>query len=178
MSESYEKFVARVEQLADLGHAQALLSWDQETYMPPRGTKMRARAQGTLAGLEHEMLIDSELVDLVRDLQGEALEGDRAVNVRETARQQERALKIPAQLVVEMTQTASLAHEAWVEAREKADFSIFQPWLEKILDQKRQVADAVGYEGSIYNALLDEYEPYAKTEEIAARFGHLLSAQL
>lgn len=173
MSESYEKFVARVEQLADLGHAQALLSWDQETYMPPRGTKMRARAQGTLAGLEHEMLIDSELVDLVRDLQGEALEGDRAVNVRETARQQERALKIPAQLVVEMTKTASLAHEAWVEAREKADFSIFRPWLEKILDQKRQVADAVGYEGSMYNALLDEYEPHAKTEEIAALFADL-----
>ena len=41
------------------------------------------------------MLIDSELVDLVRDLQGEALEGDRAVNVRETARQQERAPKFP-----------------------------------------------------------------------------------
>lgn len=173
MSESYEKFLVHIQQLADVEHAQALLSWDQETYMPPRGTPMRARAQGTLAGLAHEMLVDAQLVGLVRDLQGKTLEGDEAVNVRETARQQERALKIPGELVVDMTQTASLAHEAWVKAREKADFSIFQPWLEKILDQKRQVADSVGYEGSMYNALLDEYEPYAKTEEIAALFADL-----
>ena len=173
MSESYEKFLMCIQQLADVENAQALLSWDQETYMPPRGTAMRAQAQGTLAGLAHEMLVDDQLVGLVRDLQGKTLEGDEAVNVREIARQQERALKIPGELVVEMTQTASLAHEAWVEAREKADFSIFQPCLEKILDQKRQVADSVGYEGSIYNALLDEYEPYAKTEEIAALFADL-----
>ncbi len=173
MSESYGKFLMRIQQLADVKHAQALLSWDQETYMPPRGTAMRARAQGTMAGLAHEMLVEDQLVNLVRDLQGKTLEGDEAVNVRETARQQERALKIPGELVVEMTQTASLAHEAWVEAREKADFSIFQPWLEKILDQKRQVAYSVGYEGSMYDALLDEYEPYAKTEEIAALFADL-----
>ena len=140
MSESYEKFLMRIQQLAD-GNAQALLSWDQETYMPPRGTAMRAQAQGTMAGLAHEMLVDDQLVNLVRDLQGKTLEGDEAVNAGD-ARQQERALKIPSELVVEMTQTASLAHEAWVEAREKADFSIFQPWLEKILDQKRQVADS------------------------------------
>ncbi len=173
MSQAYEIFLGRIQELADLGHAQSLLSWDQETYMPPKGTPLRARAQGTLAGLAHERLTDEVLVGLVRDLQDSDLEGDAAVNVRETAREQARALKIPGALVVEMTQTASLAHEAWVEAREKANFSIFQPWLEKILDQKRQVADLVGYEGSIYNALLDEYEPYAKTEEIAALFADL-----
>ena len=173
MIESYEKFLVCIQQLADVEHAQALLSWDQETYMPPRGTAMRARAQGTMAGLAHEMLVDDQLVNLVRDLQSKTLKGDETVNVRETARRQERALKISGDLVVEMTETASLAHEAWVESREKADFSIFQPWLEKILDQKRQVADSVGYEGSMYNALLDEYEPYAKAEEIAELFADL-----
>ena len=173
LSDSFSVLGAPLKTIALYEGVSALLAWDQETYMPPRGTAMRARVQGTMAGLAHEILVDDQLVNLVRDLQGKKLEGDEAVNVRETARQQERALKIPSELVVEMTQTASLAHEAWVEAREKADFSIFQPWLEKILDQKRQVADFVGYEGSMYNALLDEYEPYAKTEEIAALFTDL-----
>ena len=136
MSESYEKFLMCIQQLADVENAQALLSWDQETYMPPRGTAMRARVQGTMAGLAHEILVDDQLVNLVRDLQSKTLGGDETVNLRETARRQERALKISGELVVEMTETASLAHEAWVEAREKADFSIFQPWLEKILNQK------------------------------------------
>ncbi len=173
MSEKYATFLQRIQELADLGHAQSLMGWDQETYMPPRGTEMRARAQGTLAGLYHEKLTAAELVALVEDLQGEELSGDAAVNVRETVRDQKRALKIPRELVVEMTQTASLAHEAWIEARQKVDFALFQPWLEKIVLQKRQVADLVGYEGSIYNALLDEYEPHAKAEEIAPLFADL-----
>ena len=80
MSESYEKFLMCIQQLADVEHAQALLSWDQETYMPPRGTAMRARAQGTMAGLAHEMLVDDQLVNLVRDLQAKTLEGDQAVH--------------------------------------------------------------------------------------------------
>ncbi|MFT5087818.1 MAG: carboxypeptidase Taq [Candidatus Latescibacterota bacterium] len=173
MDKKYEAFLQRIQQLADLGHAQSLMGWDQETYMPPKGTQMRARAQGTLAGLYHEKMTADELVALVRDLQSEELSGDAAVNLRETVREQERALKIPGELVVEMTQTASLAHEAWVEARQKVDFSLFRPWLEKIIAQKRQVADLIGYEGSIYNALLDEYEPYAKAEEIGPLFADL-----
>jgi len=141
--------------------------------MPPKGAAMRARAQGTLAGLHHERLTAPELVGLVADLRGQVLEGDAAVNVREIGRSQDRALKIPKELVVELSQTESLSHEAWIEARQQAEFTLFQPWLEKILKLKKEVAERVGYEGTIYNALLDEYEPYARTEDIEPVFAEL-----
>ena len=173
MSEAYETFMDKVAELADIGHAEGLLSWDQETYMPPKGAAMRARAQGTLAGLHHERLTAPELVGLVADLRGQVLEGDAAVNVREIGRSQDRALKIPKELVVELSQTESLGHEAWIEARQQAEFTLFQPWLEKILKLKKEVAERVGYEGTIYNALLDEYEPYARTEDIEPVFAEL-----
>ena len=85
--------------------------------------------------------------------------------------------RLPKELVVELSQTESLGHEAWVEARKKSDFALFQPWLEKIVALKREVAERVGYEGAMYNALLDEYEPYARAEEIAPVFAQL-KAQL
>lgn len=173
MGKAYEALIERVDELADIGHAQELMGWDQETYMPPKGAAMRARAQGTLAGLHHERLTAPELVALVEELKGQELEGDAAVNVREIDREQSRALKIPKALVVELSQTQSLGHEAWVGARQQADFSLFEPWLEKILALKKQVAERVGYEGTIYNALLDEYEPYARAEEIAPLFARL-----
>ena len=173
MSEAYETFMDKVAELADIGHAEGLLSWDQETYMPPKGAAMRARAQGTLAGLHHERLTAPELVGLVADLRGQVLEDDAAVNVREIGRSQDRALKIPKELVVELSQTESLSHEAWIEARQQAEFTLFQPWLEKILKLKKEVAERVGYEGTIYNALLDEYEPYARTEDIEPVFAEL-----
>ena len=131
MSRTYETFVERLHELADIHHAQGLMSWDQETYMPPRGAAMRARAMGTLAGLYHERLTAPELVALVADLKDAELTGDAAVNVREIDRQQSRSLKLPKELVVELSQTESLGHEAWIEAREKSDFALFQPWLEK-----------------------------------------------
>ena len=177
MSKTYETFVERLHELADLSHVQGLMSWDQETYMPPRGAAMRARALGTLAGLYHERLTAPELVALVADLKDAELTGDAAVNVREIDRQQSRSLKLPKELVVELSQTESLGHEAWVEARKKSDFALFQPWLEKIVALKREVAERVGYEGAMYNALLDEYEPYARAEEIAPVFAQL-KAQL
>ena len=173
MSGAYEIFMDKVAELADIGHAEGLLSWDQETYMPPKGAAMRARAQGTLAGLHHERLTAPELVGLVADLRGQVLEDDAAVNVREIGRSQDRALKIPKELVVELSQTESLSHEAWIEARQQAEFTLFQPWLEKILKLKKEVAERVGYEGTIYNALLDEYEPYARTEDIEPVFAEL-----
>ena len=173
MSDIYETFMKKVAEMADIGHAEGMLSWDQETYMPPKGAAMRARAQGTLAGLHHERLTAPELVGLVAELKGHELDGDAAVNVREVGRSQDRALKIPKELVVELSQTESLSHEAWIEARQQADFSNFQPWLEKILKLKKEVAERVGYEGTIYNALLDEYEPYARTEEIEPIFAEL-----
>ena len=173
MSSTYDAFVERLHELADINHAQGLMSWDQETYMPPRGAAMRARAMGTLAGLYHERLTAPELVALVADLKDAELTGDAAVNVREIDRQQSRSLKLPKELVIELSQTESLGHEAWIEAREKSDFALFQPWLEKIVALKKEVAERVGYEGAMYNALLDEYEPYARAEEIAPIFAQL-----
>ena len=162
----YERFTQLVQELADVGHAQGLLSWDQEVCMPPRGAAGRARAMGTLAGVHHDRHTAPELVELVEALSEADLEGDRAVNVREMKRSQQRALRIPKALIVELTQTESLSHEAWVEARKTDDFPTFRPWLEKVFELKRQVAEAVGYTGSIYNALFDEYEPYARVEEV------------
>ena len=106
-------------------------------------------------------------------LKATELTGDAAVNVREIDRQQSRSLKLPKELVVELSQTESLGHEAWIEARKKSDFALFQPWLEKIVALKKEVAERVGYEGAMYNALLDEYEPYARAEEIAPVFAQL-----
>ena len=169
----YARLLEVMSQLADIAHAQALMGWDQETNMPPKGARMRARSLGTLAGIYHDKLTMQSLVDLIEDLKQADLAGDEAVNLRQLDREQARARKIPRELIVELSETASLSHEAWVKARADDDFAHYRPWLEKMLHLKTQVADNVGFEGSIYNALLDEYEPYATAEEIGPVFGEL-----
>ena len=145
MGRDYEDFIRRVRELQDIGHAQALLHWDQETFLPPRGNALRARSTGTLAGIYHEKLIHPDLVNLVMRLGEVGLQGDEAVNLRELEREQSRALKLPGKLVIELGRTTSLAHEAWVEARRISDFRLFEPWLDKVVGLKREVALRVGF---------------------------------
>src|SRR5262249_41431447 len=67
------------------------------------------------------------------------------------------------------TQSKGICQEAW----QKNDFPTLRPWLEKIVSLKRQEAAAIGFEKSPYDALLDEYEPGATTEEVAEVFAAL-----
>ena len=167
VSPKYTEFLRLARELTGLAHARTLLGWDQETCMPRRGAGERARSIGLLAGLYHEKLTSAPLVDLVGELSGDSLEADAAANLRLVGREQDRALKIPRQLVVELSETQARAHEAWVEARQRSEFGTFAPWLTRILELQGRVAGLVEYEGSIYNAFLDEYEPQARVEEVA-----------
>jgi carboxypeptidase Taq len=61
----------------------------------------------------------------------------------------------------------------WAEARKKSNFKMFAPLLEKIIALNCEMADAIGYVGSRYNALLDLYEPGLTTTELDPLFKNL-----
>lgn len=153
-----------------LGSCAALLGWDERTYMPAGGVNHRAEQMALIAGMMHEKTIDpkiGELLNVVRN--SDLMNGgstDAAVIVREVGRFHERATKMPQALVEELTRTASLGQAAWEEARAKKDFKIFKPWLAKMIDLKKQEANAVGYKDDPYNALLDDFEPGATVKDI------------
>ena len=44
-------------------------------------------------------------------------------------------------------------------APERPRLRLFRPWLEEIVELKREEAELVGHDGEPYDALLDEYEP-------------------
>ena len=175
---AYEQLVEHLKQTALLASCASVLSWDEQTYMPPGGAELRAKQMALLAGLVHERTTDPRVGEWLSELEaggdlGEP-DGPMAVNVRETRRSYDRASKLPRRLVEEISRTTTLAQQAWVDARKEADFASFQPWLEKVVALKREEAEAIGYgDGVPYDALLDEYEPGATAEQIAAVFSPL-----
>jgi carboxypeptidase Taq len=176
---SLETFLSMVKEIHDLGCAEELLAWDQQTFMPPKGAEARASQMAVLAGVRHDRLAGDRMAELLAALDESekgGLDPDARVNVREVRRLHERARKVPAELVRELAKLQSLGQNAWVRARKESDFPSFAPWLEKILAVKRRIADAIGYEGSRYDAFLDEFEPGATTAEIASLFGELKKA--
>ena len=178
---AYAFLLRELREVALLSSVSSLLSWDEQTHLPPKGAAHRADQAAAIASLRHARFTSQR----VRDLLGEAEsalsgpersgDGDVAANLRETRRLYDRAVRLPPSLVEEMSHTEVLAQQAWAEARRKSDFPAFEPWLDKTLRLKRQQADCLGYAatGDPYDALLDEYEPGETAAGIAVMFESL-----
>ena len=53
--ELYGQYKAVMSRIADLRFSSALLQWDQETYMPPRGAPLRGQQIASLTEMAHEL---------------------------------------------------------------------------------------------------------------------------
>ncbi len=162
--------LARVQ---DLEHAARLLEWDQETFMPEGGASARAHQIATLRTLAHELFTDDAIGALLDGLDRQNEKGFAEVLVRVTRRDYERARRLPADLVNRLAATASRAQHVWQKARAADDFAAFAPHLERLVGLNIQKAEALGYESTPYDALLDEYEPGMTSAEVESVFGEL-----
>lgn len=164
-------------EIRDLDAAAALLSWDQETYMPPRGLEGRAGALATLAGIRHAKLTAPALRDaLAASAEGAEPDGELAAQVRRARQRVDRALKVPASLAKSLAEGSSRALASWQAARKASDFSAFSADLAHMIDLKRQEAAAIAPTGNAYDVLLDEFEPGATEAELEPMFADLRSA--
>jgi carboxypeptidase Taq len=68
MRETYAELLEHTRTIQDLAAISALLSWDQEVNLPPRGVASRARHKAALAALVHEKICDPLLGELLTAL--------------------------------------------------------------------------------------------------------------
>jgi len=175
--QSYQELLKRSHEIALIGSTNAVLGWDQEVNMPPKGAQWRAEQSAYLSGLGHRKATAPEIGDLLAtieesDLMADPL-SDIAVNVREWRHDYDHAVKLPTDFVEVFSRTASLTQNLWVEARAKSDFQIFAPKLGELIGMVKQKAEYLGYEDKPYDALLDEFEPGEKTERVKQLFAGL-----
>ena len=65
---NYSSYQIMMRKIADIQYASAVLNWDQESYMPPKGATFRAQQLSTLAGIGHELATSKELGELLNKL--------------------------------------------------------------------------------------------------------------
>ena len=162
--------------VAVLKSVSSVLGWDEQVNLRPAGAEHRAEQLAVMAGLTHARSTSDELADLIAAAEEVRLDEDdpqRAV-VREARRGYERATKLPRDLVEEMSRVTLLAQQAWVSARRNETFETFRPHLARVVELKREEADAVGSPtGRRYDALLDDYEPGMTSAQVDAVFAPL-----
>jgi carboxypeptidase Taq len=177
VGESFSGLQDRLADVTTLNQVNALLDWDLQTQMPPGAADARARHNSTLSKLIHQMFTDDETGRLLAEAQGEMksapFDSNEASLLRVARRDYDKSKKVPTDLIAELSRVTALAHGIWAKARAENDFKSFVPMLQQILDLKKRVAECYGYTDHLYDALLDDYEPGLKTQDVAKLFEDL-----
>ncbi len=180
MTKDLAKLKERMVEVSDIGSAAAVLSWDQQVYMPPGGAAMRGRQLGTLSELAHKMMIDpkvGKLLDKVAPLEKELdYDSDDASLIRVARRGYEKAARVPPEFTGRWQQTISEAFEVWLKARPTNDFRMVEPNLKATFDMCKEYAEFFpGYEHPL-DPMIDNHDYGMKASTIRPIFANLRKA--
>ena len=156
-----------------LNHSTAVLNWDLETNMPEEAAKARAFASAQLA-LMRQKLILSLNDPLHRASQERDLDDYEKGVIRVLKRHLDYNTKIPPSLVEALQKIKAESTINWRIARKKSDYRTFQPYLEKMIELKREEADKLGYDKHPYDALLDLGEEGLTVRDMDSIFSKLI----
>ena len=161
--------------LTKLSNVIELLHWDQETQLPVNGVSDRAEQIAYLSEILHE----KSTTDEIEKIFGKLLGNENKLSVTDNAyikmfyKDFSRSRKLPTKLISDIAKETSIAQKVWVQARKTDDFDLFAPKLNKIIELLKEKADRLGYDSCNYDPLLDEYEPFMRSEDIRKVFDKL-----
>lgn len=170
----YRAFVQRMHKVADVRYANAVLQWDQETYLPPKGAALRGQQMATLSEIAHDLFADASLGNLLNDLSGlDGLTEHEKRNVSLTLEDYNKNKKYSTAFVRKMSEATSKAYHAWIDARKQNSFKVFEKELNELVQLKKEETQILGFAEHSYDALLNEYEKGATVQWLDQLFDEL-----
>ena len=141
-------------------HAMGILFYDAETVAPEKSGEGRGRTLAFLGDMEYEGLTDPELNKALETLKAhkDEFSEEEKREIEFTIKQVGSVSKIPKNEYIESLVLQDEATTAWKKAKEAKDYSIFEPYLTRIVEYNRKVAGYISPEMKPYDALLDMYE--------------------
>ncbi len=142
--------------------ATALLSWDLATMTPEKGVDSKAEAIGFYSTESFRLATSKEYGALLEKLsspeQFEELDDAMKVTVRREMRDYERFLRVPEEFYTEYVTLQARSQKAWESAKKANDYSVFAPYLDKIISMTKQYVHYMEPDKEPYEVLLDMYE--------------------
>lgn len=172
---AYQALTATFTRLYRYQHLGSIASWDQAAMMPAQGNEARAAALAELDVLLHQTLTDPALSALMAAAQDEALDVQQCANLREMRRDWEQTNLLPARLVEAKSLAGSRCEHAWRSQRPANDWKGFLANFAEVVKLSREEARILSQAKGVspYEALMDKYEPGARSAALDVLFGDL-----
>ncbi len=172
-----DSFRDYLKKMRQYDHTLALMEWDLSTIAPQKGLETRVSAMNYFSTEQFRLVTSDEYGRMLRDLAQpenyESLDPAMQVTVKRYLRDYERFKRIPEDFYASYVETRARSQKAWENAKRENDFSIFAPWLEKVISMTKQYACYMEPNEDPYEVLLDQYEEGMGSTKIDPVFAEL-----
>src|SRR5258706_133105 len=156
-------------------HLSAIVGWDRNAMMPPKGNAARAAAEAELHALIHRTRTEPRLAELLQAAEQEPLSDIERANLREIRRDWRDANALPESLVEAKTLAGAKCEHAWRSQRAANDWRGFLENFREVVRLARMEAQLLADDTGLtrYDALMDRFEPGVRAADIDLIFGQV-----
>lgn len=158
-------------------HVITQLQWDMQTQTPSKGVENKVETVTYFSSQAFELQTSEEygklLKGLLKEKEFEKLDEAVQITIKREWKEYEENKRVPKDFYEEMVRAASHSQKAWEEAKQKKDYSIFCPHLQKMIDYRKQLMEYTRPDMEVYDAMLDAFEEGMDSETIDKLFGEL-----
>lgn len=177
MSETLEQLKNYLYISKQYGHVYNLLYWDMETVMPKDGFAGHSDALTYFStelfkrdtAPELEALLDK----LLKPEEFDKLDDMWKYNVKRLKRDFDENKNVPVDFFEKFTREKNESGQAWQDAKNASDFSIYAPHLKKMIEYTKEMTKYTHPEMETYDALLNTYEEGMDSKTYDRVFGEL-----
>ena len=157
-----------------MSSAVSVLYWDSRVGIPKKGIEQRGEVLGYLSDELYKLTTSEVIMEYIDYFDKvEELDKINQAMLQKIKKEYEKTKKIPQQRNREYVVLKAKAEAKWEQAKEKSDYSIFKPYLEKIIEFNKEFIGYWGYGKNKYDTLLDYYEPGLTTQKLDKVFGEV-----
>lgn len=161
-----------IETLNAYGLAVSTMSFDAQTIAPLNGAPVRNKAMAFLMGEYFKLITSDEAYKTLKEN-----ESNEDPIIRESVqimlRDLDKIKNIPVEEYVAFQQLKQDAQQTWEEAKDKKDYSIFEPDLVKLIEMHKTITQYKGDNLPTYESSLDDYELGLREAHLETFFGAL-----
>lgn len=179
LNEAIEKLNELEKSTYALNHALSILSVDGDTVAPKNSWKGRGKAMAYLTELAYKQLVNPETGEMLDTILQHREETDE-VTFRKAELLKENYDEyniLPMEEFVAYQELTNESGAVWHDAKEKSDWEMFAPYLEKLVAFRRRFASLKDPSKPAYDVLLDQFEKGASMESLDPFF-HTLQDEL
>lgn len=177
MSKLFDDFKSYLNEMNQYDHVTTLLYWDMKTGAPKLGQAAHVEALTKFSSKSFEMGTSEKLGEMLDALakpeEYESLDDTWQFIVKRMKRDFDRNKRIPAEFFERYVRAQAESGNAWEEAKNASDFSIFAPHLAKMITMTKEMTGYTDPGKEVYDALLDQYEEGMDSATIDRLFGEL-----